>query len=244
MPRKQILTILAAVMFLGVCPVQAADKTFNESGQILEGEEWNAVEIYNDDTVVDMLGGFVDYMQTFDESTMNVNGGELWTLDGWESSIANIYGGNVYSISVWDYAEANLYEGIYFTTIIARGQAGTVNMNGGNVKRIGSIESGLINLKGGSVLEYLGASDSAIVNIYGYDFSYNPNAGNWDGGQLTGFWLDGIPFTTDLYDQGTYQHINLVPEPTSLILFTVCGLFLMIKRESPNQRKKEIFSRK
>ncbi|MHC4705729.1 MAG: hypothetical protein ACYS8I_01410, partial [Planctomycetota bacterium] len=45
------------------------DKTFTSSGQILPGEEWNSVHIYNDDTVVDMLGGFVEGMATYDAST-------------------------------------------------------------------------------------------------------------------------------------------------------------------------------
>lgn len=59
MKTKTHLT-MTAVVLLAACPAQAVDKDFYSSGQILPGEEWNSVYVYNDDTVVDMLGGFVD----------------------------------------------------------------------------------------------------------------------------------------------------------------------------------------
>ncbi len=62
--REEILTariasILVFVILLLSAPLAQAlpvDKDFTSSGQILPGEEWNNVSIYNDATIVDMLG--------------------------------------------------------------------------------------------------------------------------------------------------------------------------------------------
>ena len=57
--KTEVKTILAVAIFcftavqLYAVPI---DKIFTSSGQILDGEEWNNVSIYNDATIVDMLG--------------------------------------------------------------------------------------------------------------------------------------------------------------------------------------------
>jgi len=62
--RKIILIVL--VVLAGACPVQAyPDKLFTSSGQIVAGESWYDIDIYDTDTpppdhtIVDMFGGNV-----------------------------------------------------------------------------------------------------------------------------------------------------------------------------------------
>ncbi len=66
---------LTLMVFVVIAQAQAADKTFTESGEIVDGEEWWEVYIYNDDTIVGMSGGVADFIHVFDSSTLNVTGG-------------------------------------------------------------------------------------------------------------------------------------------------------------------------
>ena len=112
----------------------------------------------------------------------------------------------------------------------------TVDMFGGNVGLIEAWNYSTVNLYGGIISDYLLAygDDSLTVNIYGYGFEYDPLAGDYRGGQLTGFWLDDTPFSIDLYYDDTpggaiidtYPHIVLIPEPTTILLLTLGGLIL------------------
>ena len=63
------------------------------------------------------------------------------------------------------------------------------------------------------------------VHIYGYDFNNDP----YTGSPLTGFWAGGTPFSINLVDStiSTYDQIVFhAPEPASMILFGLGGLFL------------------
>lgn len=221
--------IVLLVLLTGGRAYGLLDKTFTSSGQILPGEEWNNVFIYNDDTIVDMLGGLVDGIGIYDASTVNVTAGHVNTLDALEFSTANVSGGFVYGLHAKNNSIVIFSDDASGTSIGAR-DFGTLNMNGGTTDLIGVIDSGTLNLYGGLITESLGAWHDAVVNIYGYDFNYDPMGGSLDGGQLTGFWLDDTPFTIDLYGIETYSHINLIPEPSSLILLCLGGLILRRRR--------------
>ncbi|HUW18271.1 MAG TPA: hypothetical protein VMW16_03130 [Sedimentisphaerales bacterium] len=219
------ITIIATLILIIAAPHAHAllDKTFYSSDQILPGEEWNAVYVYNNDTVVDMLGGFVEGLGTYDASTINVTAGSINGLNAHQFSTANVSGGTVLTLAAYDSGTVKLFPSGTVFSLDAAG-AGTAYMSGGITEYARTGDSSTLNLYGGTVTNYLNAWDSATVNVYGYGFNYSPSGGSWNGGQLTGFWLDGTPFTIDLYDAQTYSHINLIPEPATILFLGLGGL--------------------
>jgi len=105
---------MATVVLLGICPARGADKVFTSSGEINVGETWDAVWIYNNATVVDMLGGSIDGTLSYDASKVNVYDGEIrWGILAADSSTVNVYGGtiNLESLGVYPSATVNFYGG-------------------------------------------------------------------------------------------------------------------------------------
>jgi hypothetical protein len=110
----------------------------------------------------------------------------------------------------------------------------TANVFGGNVGLIEAWSSNSVNLHGGVISDYLLAVST--VNIYGYGFDYDPLAGSYGGGQLTGFWVDDTPFNIDLFAASlpgggpidTWSHIVLVPEPATILLLGLGAINIRI----------------
>jgi hypothetical protein len=198
--KTKVWVIISAVVLLAAWPAQGVllDKTFTSSGQILPGEEWNSVYVYNDDTVVDMLGGFVEGLGTYDASTVNVTAGEINGLNAHEFSTANVSGGTVLTLAAYDSATVKLFPNGTVFSLDAAG-AGTAYMTGGVTEYGRTGDSSTMNLYGGTITNYINAWDSSTINVYGYGFSYSPSGGSW--------------------------HINLIPEPNSLILLAAGALF-------------------
>ena len=230
--KTKIIIIFAAAVFLSFTTpelVAVEDKIFTSSGQILDGEEWSNVYIYNDDTIVDMLGGDVDGIGTYDASTVNVTGGHVNTLDALEFSTANISGGFVYGLNAKNNSIVNFSDGASGVSIGA-GDFGTLNMYGGITEFLRAGDYGIINLYGGHVTDSLNSWGSATVNIFGYDLFKTSSGGRYGYGQVYGFFADGSSFNIDFNTSETYPHINLIPEPCSLLLLALGCLFLKRKK--------------
>jgi hypothetical protein len=102
-----------------------------------------------------------------------------------------------------------------------------VNIYGGEIPHVlHASDSATLNLYGGTitVISGLSAFESSTVNIYGYGFELT---GSGSSRYLSGFWLDGTPFN-DIWLRGleTYDHVNLIPEPATVLLFALGGLML------------------
>jgi hypothetical protein len=210
----------------------AADKTFTSSGQILPGETWDNVSVYNDSTVVDVLGGTVYSIGAHNSSTVNVSDGLIGHLGALEFSKVNVSGCYVYDgLS----AEGN-------GTITFSGTASAVGLSSfdlGNIIMIGdSIEfltagyTSKVYLYGGAITDSLSAWNSATVNIFGNNLTKTPTGGSYGYGRVYGYWQDWIPFNINLNGSETYSHINLIPEPASVILFSFGALMLRRKRKN------------
>jgi len=226
---KTALLFVALVVVFTTGKVYALeDKIFTSSGQILPGEEWNLVYIYNDETIVDMLGGSADWIATYDASTLNVVDGSA-EVQAFDDSTINISGGDIHLATAINNTTINFLTSDYTDALITEDSA-TINMQGGSVERIIARDSGTSNLHAGSVTDYLTAYDSTVVNIYGYDLVKTSTGGTYGYGQVYGYWLDDTPFTIELSTAETYSHITLIPEPNTLIVLALGVLFLTRKK--------------
>ena len=85
-----------------------------------------------------------------------------------------------------------------------------------------ALDSSTLNVYGGGldVGNSPGFSELSTVNIYGYGFDY-------DGIRvLTGFLQDDSPFIFSELFPSDYTHLNLVPEPATILLFGLGGILL------------------
>lgn len=226
--RTVIIIITIAVLAMGVCNVHAESIVFTESGQILEGEMWDFVDIYNDDTVVDMSGGFADYITTYDASTLNVTGGHA-DFGAVDYSTINISGGTFTGAQAHDYATINFSDNGSGDYLLAE-EFGTINMTGGSTEGIICREDCIANLYFGSISNYISAIDSSIINIFGSDLVKTNSGGSYGYGQVSGIWTDNSAFNIDFGTPETYSHVNLVPEPCTLWLVGLGTLILRKRR--------------
>ncbi len=171
------------------CQVQAyPDKDFSSSGQINDGDYWNNVNIYGDDTVVDMFyDAWVGNLTTHDKSIFNVYGGSVdFLLTCSDNSFVDIVDGDFGTITVEEFGNVDIYSGV-------------INA---------------LSATGGS------------INLYAYDITYDPTGGYFSEGELTGrYYKNDNFFAYDLHEE-TYSYITVVPEPCSILLFCLGGIFL------------------
>jgi len=65
----------------------------------------------------------------------------------------------------------------------------------------------------------VGFDELPTINIYGYDFAYT-------GEVISGYLIDNSPFSISGVNESEYLRFNLIPEPASLLLFSLGGLLL------------------
>ena len=197
--KTKIVVIM--IIFIEV-QIAQADKIFTSSGEINEGDNWGAVYVQNDTTVVDMWGGFVADLFAEDASKVNIYGGQivggggLWPEKGiaaWYSSTVNIFGGSICVAQV--------------------GYSATLNLYGGEIDTI-----------------WGNFGTSPVINVYGIGLQLTNDGGLHGDGTISGNWSDGSEFYVDLYGNA-YSEIILheIPEPTSLLLVGFGGTLLLKK---------------
>jgi hypothetical protein len=207
-------------------------------GQVGDSSDWNSGMFTYESSTFNVSGGTVDYLHTHDSSTVNISGGVVShydcsrteTITANESSIVNVYdgallfGGSFCIFNLYDSSTLNVYGGDVTLFVLPRNSS-IVNIYDGYFG-IGIIphDYSTANVYGGYIDSYTGATDppdeTATVNIYGYDFDYDPNArwrgdpcdGWWDS-KLTGYGADGTGITYwALPDPSTHSNINLIPD--------------------------------
>jgi len=184
------LIVWAIAMLIIVSPAaNGAYISFSRDGVIQDGDNYDGVFVYGNNTTVEVKGGNIGKLLSYDGSTVNVSGGHVTYAQSYEQSIINISGGIVRVPSTWDAGSTiNVTGGIFWNVEVGSGE---FNMSGGQITGMGIFAS---------------ESDS-VVNIYGYGFVYYPMPDKNDG-RLTGFWHDGIPFSIE-FRSDAYQLVTL-----------------------------------
>jgi hypothetical protein len=224
MLKVRVFLVCLSCLFGSTNVGWAVSKWFYEDGVIQEGEVYSYVGVYND-AIVDMTGGNItDQLTARNTSTVNISGGFVFALVGLDESRINIIGS------------------VQGDILGLQGSA-NVNMSGGTFDIFEAYNSATGILRGGTISDYVLAygADDLLISVYGYNLAYNPDAGSHGGGQVTGLWGDGAPFSIDLYAVynppyggtiDTWSHVVLhtIPEPSTLILLTFAVVFMRSHR--------------
>lgn len=244
--KMQFSKLLTLLIIITPAVCQAIPITFTSSGAIGTGDIYDYVYLENDGTVVDMTGGQIEDLWLYDESVFNMSGGNIIDgIDAHGSSYFDMSNGTINAGStIILYGDGGRFSGGNVTAIVLKtGPFSTTQIDGGVLSFNIFDINGDITINGGvltvnskfytaadSIIEIFGGSltvndlsfdQDSTMNIYGRDFNYNSVQKI-----LTGNLLDDSYFSIGGVDQWEYDQINLVPEPTTLLLFGLGGLFL------------------
>jgi hypothetical protein len=187
---KIFIIVWAMAVCVSISPsANAASISFCKDGVIQNGDSYECVFVYGNNTTVEIKGGSIGKLVSYDCSTVNISGGNITYAQSAEQSTINISGGAV-GVSNTD------------------GAGSTINITGGTFWNIES-GSGRLNISGGYIagLGIIASTGDGEVNIYGYGLKFSPMVGQ-DDGRLTGYWRDGTPFSID-FRPGAYQLVTL-----------------------------------
>ncbi len=160
--------------------------------------------------------GVHDNIELYQDDNLIMTGGSVSYLDMFEDSTAEVSNGQTVYFFMYDYSVSYFYGGEL--SYLALGE---------------NAETHLYNVQIGSLLS--AHSENVEINVYGNSFQYEPTGGQKGDGLISGYWGNGTAFSISLYNQDdivTYDKINFIniPEPFSLVLFSLSGLFQLKKK--------------
>jgi len=149
--------------------------------------------------------------------------------------------------TVWDSGHHEITAGDVFGEIYMYNDA-TADMFAGEVGKLETHDLTHFNFLGGDLtdlrihgngtadfsngeLNRLGIDGNGLLNLYAYDVTIYTTGGYYDRGWIEGkYFSDDSYFSFDFVLTNTHEHINIVPEPASLMLFCLGGLLLRKRR--------------
>lgn len=226
----------------------SADVTFSASGSIGSGETYDTVYLENDGTIVNMTGGQITNLSTIDASTFDFSGGQISGLSSdvdiaplgnfnMTNGTADLFGfylesaGATYSSG----GMASITGGVMSADNVKVYDGAILTLNNANINfdTFDVLQGGQVDIFGGDVdiasayvaYGYYIGDDymdvGSTINIYGYGFNYNSTTEI-----LSGYLQDENYFQIGGVNELEYTSFNLIPEPTSILLLGLGGMFL------------------
>ena len=103
---------------------------------------------------------------------------------------------------------------------------GLGNIYGGNMASLWTFDEGVVNIHG-SDIDVLAAFNDSEIYLYTNDCIYSATGGVENNGYIEGLYYNTtIAFYISFYDDTSYSHLNIVPEPTTFLLLGSGGILL------------------
>jgi len=145
----------------------------------------------------------------------------------WTSGHHEIFDGDVYhEVEIYNDVTLDIFGG-EITHLITFNSTIT-NWYDGGMDSLWTRDDSIVNIFGGQ-LGGLSSQNNSIVNLCAYDIVFEPSGGLDDGWIYGKYYSDNSSFDIHL-GMDTYVHVNIIPEPTTLLLLSLGGIFLRRKR--------------
>ena len=186
-------------------------------------------------------------LEAYGTSRVTVNGGRIDSVLGVSvNSRLVMYSGFAETINAIANSETEIHGG-EITEILTLGSQSSAIITDGTIGSIGTHVNRHLIMSGGTILEDIVASGNGLINLIGTDFQvnghtvgYGDRASTWATAGIDPWghpWLTGtvvgILESGDVINNGFtfYQNgdITFIPEPTTILLLVVGGLFLRKK---------------
>jgi hypothetical protein len=171
----------------------------------LTAEVWTSGhhEIYDGDPYGEVL--------IYNDVQLDIFGGDLVYVWAYDNTITNWYDGEMGYFVAHDDSIVDIYGGKVLITL-------------------GADANSVVNLYSSDLIEMVSLWDNSVLNLYAYDVIHHATGGYSDDGWIEGkYILDDTEFSIDLI-KDSFSNINIVPEPSTLLFFSLGGLILRKKR--------------
>ena len=107
------------------------------------------------------------------------------------------------------------------------------SMYGGSVNYLNLYDNAAVSFFGSTYMNelYIDPANTGWVKLYAYDVRFEPY-GSYGKGTIYGNWsANKMPFQFDLTSNGAYSHIQIVPEPATLVMLGLGGIAILKRRK-------------
>lgn len=147
----------------------------------------------------------------------------IWTEGHYEIVDTNVYG----EIYIYNDVTVDMFDGDVYK--LETFDITTFDMLDGELTDLRVHDNSISNLYGGN-LNRLGITENGSLDLYAYDVIHHPTGGYYDRGWVEGnFLAKDLYFSFDFVEPDTFSHINVVPEPATLLLLSL-GVLLIRKK--------------
>ena len=106
--KTKLILLAVPIVLLCRCPAHADTVWTSGHHEIVDGELYGEIYIYNDVTV-DIFGGDIYKLETYDVTVTDWYGGAITELCTWEDSLISIYGGQLSRLQAGENTVIQLY---------------------------------------------------------------------------------------------------------------------------------------